>query len=195
MIELINILISFFPILFIPIMIVLIVYVKSVPPHTVVIIDRNTHYYKTKKRGLYFFNPRTDKVTTEISMNTLHRYYTDYFETYDGYFVRVSFYASYKANDLNKVLEALRLVRRSVDDIIEGSIYWAVRNLNYSDFITNKYVLLQEAKHILINEASELEINIVDFVIENVSSASGISDKMVFRPHNSANSNGPIQFY
>ena len=44
--------------------------VRKVPPHTVIIIDKNSHYLKTKKSGYYIMLPNY-KVTTKISTNKL----------------------------------------------------------------------------------------------------------------------------
>ena len=42
--------------------------IKKVPPHTVIIVDKNSHYLKTKKSGFYIMLPGY-KVTTKISTN------------------------------------------------------------------------------------------------------------------------------
>ena len=63
-------------------------FLKAVPANTVIIIDRNSHYLKTKKSGFYFFNPATDKVTTKISKYIINKNYSDFFETHDGKTVR-----------------------------------------------------------------------------------------------------------
>ena len=52
--------------LIIIILIFLAPFIKKVPPHTVVIIDRNGHYLKTKSRGWFILLP-SDEVTTTIS--------------------------------------------------------------------------------------------------------------------------------
>ena len=174
--------------------IILITYVRSVPPNTVQIIDRNTHYLKTKRRGFYFFNPKTDKVTTEISKRRIYKRYANTFETHDGYFVAVTFEVEYHAENINSVLDALALVRRSVDDVMNGSIYWGTRNLSLSDIKNLPKVLENEAKSILISEAGELELTIDHFYVTSVYPASVTSDERVFRPHTNSYSSGPIKF-
>ena len=98
---------------------IFVIYIKRVPPHTVLIIDRDSHYLKTKKNGFYFFNPSRDKVTTEISKRKIRKNYINSFETHDGAIVIVQFSVEYHAEDIDSVLRALELVRRSVDDVLE----------------------------------------------------------------------------
>ena len=57
---------------FIVIIILIIIFgsfIKFVPANTVIIVDRNSHYLKTKRSGMYLFNPATDKVTTKIPID------------------------------------------------------------------------------------------------------------------------------
>ena len=173
--------------------IILVSYVRSVPPNTVQIIDRNTHYLKTKRHGFYFFNPNTDKITTEISKRHLYKRYTNTFETHDGYYVDVTFEVEYHAENLDAVLEALALVRRSVDDVMNGSMYWGTKNFSLSDIKNLPRVLENEAKSILISEAGELELTVDRFYVTSVYPSSTSEDK-VFKPHSNSYSSGPIKF-
>ena len=170
-------------------------FIRTVPPNTIQIIDRNTHYLKTKRHGMYFFNPATDKVTTEISRRQITKSYADNFETHDGYIVRVFFSVTYHANDLDEVIRTLSLARRSIDDVMNGSIYWATNNLSIKDFQNKSIVLLSEAKPQLISEASELEITIDGFYINGIQLLPKGANAIPFKPHTSTQSSGPIRFY
>ena len=76
------------------IIIILLVYVRTVPANTAIIIDRDTHYHKTVRRGFYFMLPGRDKITTQVSTNKITKYYANNFETHDGKVVSISFMAS-----------------------------------------------------------------------------------------------------
>lgn len=170
-------------------------YLRIVPANTVVIVDRNSHYLKTKKRGIYFFNPQTDKITTEISTNRLSKYYSNFFETDDGVIVNVSFCATYHAENINNVLDSLKSARRSIYDIMNSSIYWAANNLNVKDIIDiNNTLLYKEAYEKLISEARVLNINIDDFRITNISQVANSADIKPFKPHLNSYSRGPIHY-
>ena len=182
---------------FIVIIILIIIFgsfIKFVPANTVIIVDRNSHYLKTKRSGMYLFNPATDKVTTKISTNHLYKYYTNDFETHDGKIVRVSFNVEYHAENLNAVLESLKSVRRSVDDIMNSSVYWAVRNLSFSDFYTKIDVLENEIIPKLLSEAIELNIKIDKFFINSITDSSNLPNVKPFKPHLNSFSRGPIKY-
>lgn len=174
---------------------IFIAFIRFVPANTIQIIDRNTHYLKTKRYGMYFFNPATDKVTTEISRRQITKHYADNFETHDGKIVRVDFTVSYHANDLDDVIRTLSQARRSVDDVMNGAIYWSVNNLSLKDFQGKPIALLSEAKPQLISEASELEISIDEFYINNIVPIPKEANVIPFKPHTSTQSSGPIKFY
>lgn len=170
-------------------------YFRIVPSDTVVIVDRNSHYLKTKKNGIYFFNPKTDKVTTEISTNKLSKYYSNIFETDDGKLIHVSFYATYHAENINNVLNSLKSARRSIYDIMNSSIYWAANNLNEKDIIDQKNTLLyKEAYEKLISEARVLNINIDEFLITNISRLVNSTNNEPFKPHLNSYTRGPIRY-
>lgn len=169
-------------------------FIKTVPANTVIIVDRNSHYLKTKRRGFYFFNPATDKVTTKISTYQLSKSYMENFETHDGKIVRVSFSVRYHAENLEDVLAALASARRSIDDVMNGSIYWSVNNLSLSDFIHTPIVLSSEAKPKLLSEATELKIKIDEFHINNIAELPATLNVVPFKPHLSTHSSGPIRF-
>lgn len=169
-------------------------FIKTVPANTVIIVDRNSHYLKTKRSGFYFFNPSTDKITTQISKSKISKSYIENFETHDGKLVRVSFEVEYHAQNMDDVLAALESVRRSVDDVMNGSIYWSVNNLSLSDFANTPITLLSEVKPKLISEATELKIIIDDFQINNITALPYGVNITPFKPHLSSHSTGPIKF-
>lgn len=181
--------------IFLIIIVLCICYFRIVPPDTVVIVDRNSHYLKTKKHGIYFFNPKTDKVTTEISTNKLSKYYSNIFETDDGKVVYISFYATYHAENIDSVLNSLKSARRSIYDIMNSSIYWATNNLNEKDIIDQKNALLyKEAYEKLISEARVLNISIDEFLITSISRLSNSSNNEPFKPHLNSYTQGPIRY-
>ena len=184
---------SFF--IFIIILIVLTNFIKAVPANTVFIIDRNSHYLKTKRRGFYFFNPTTDKITTRISTFAIDKAYTENFETHNGKLARVTFHVKYHAQNLEDVLVALGSVRRSIDDVMNGSIYWSVNNLSLSDFIHTPIALKSEAMPKLLSEATELKIKIDEFEIISISELPHGINVTPFKPHLSSHSTGPIKFH
>lgn len=176
------------------IIIILLVYVRTVPANTAIIIDRDTHYHKTVRRGFYFMLPGRDKITTQVSTNKITKYYTNNFETHDGKVVSISFMASYYAENIDDVLFSLKSARRSINDIIESSVYWAVNNLSLADFISDKNILLHEISPKLNSEARELCIKIDSFSIVNMYVLAGASAVKPFKPHLSSSSDSPIKF-
>lgn len=177
------------------IILVAIIYIKKVPANTVIIIDRNSHYLKTKKSGFYFFNPKTDKITTKISKQQITQYYTNYFETDDGKIIQVAFSSTYHADNLENVLDALKSARRSIYDIMNSSIYWAANNLNINDIMLTSFTLLRkEAYEKLIAEARTLNISIDNFKILQVTQVGRSPSIEPFKPHLNSFSRGPIRY-
>ena len=168
--------------------------IRFVPANTVYIIDRNSHYLKTKKSGLFFFWPATDKITTKISINHLYKYYTNAFETHDGKIVRVDFNVEYHAENLEAVLTSLESVRRSVNDIMNSSVYWAVHALNISDFYNKPDLLKNEILPKLTAEATELSIVVDKFNLTSIVDVSFVQNIVPFKPHLSSYNSGPIKF-
>lgn len=115
--------------IFIIVLPILLAYVKVVPSGTVIIIDRNSHFHKKKYGGYYFFNPRTDKVTTIISKMPVTETYTNVFRTHDDTFVQVRFSTTYKAEDISMVLSSLEDSRRSIYDVINCSVEMVIKTL------------------------------------------------------------------
>ena len=172
----------------------LLIILKKVPANTAIIIDRNTHYHKTVRRGFYFLIPGKDKVTTRVSTEKIIKTYFNSFETHDGKIVLINFIASYHAENIDDVLFSLKSARRSIDDIIESSVYWAVNDLVLQDFITDKNILLHEISPKLSAEARELCIKIDSFTITNMYVLESASNVKPFKPHLSSSTDSPITF-
>ena len=94
----------------------------------------------------------------------------------------------------NQVQEFFKTVRRSVDDVMNGSMYWGTRNFSLSDIKNLPRVLENEAKSILISEAGELELTVDHFYVTSVYPSSSTSEDKVFKPHSNSYSSGPIKF-
>ena len=115
------------------VLIILAAYIKKVPLNTILIIDRNTHYLKTKRHGYYFFNPKTDKITTKISTNMVTEYYRNVFETHDSCFYDLYFAVSYKAENVEMVISSLQDSRRSIYDVINCAVETVIGTLSDQD--------------------------------------------------------------
>ena len=173
-----------------------IVFIRVVPSRTIVIIDRNSHYLKTRRFGIYFFNPKTDKITSQISLDKTKRFYNNNYETHDGEILQISFNAEYHAEKLDDVIDALASNRRSIDDVMESSIYWAARNLTYQDIVRNTSTIYMDAKQKLTSEALELGVIIDSFKITSINKAVYSRPEQVFKPHTSRSSeSGPLQYH
>lgn len=159
-------------------------FIKKVPYNTIIIIDRNGHYLKTKHHGWYLLLP-FDEVTTTISTSPLTRNLTDYFETDDGRLVQATIFCRYQAHNLTNVLQALANVRRSVDDIIKSSAHFAISNYPINHIMgINNQEFSEKVRSNLINE-----FNSIGLTLSNVRvsvSLSQIPGKVAFRPHESS---------
>ncbi len=167
--------------------------INVVPSNTAIIIDRNSHYLKTRRRGVYFLWPLTDKITTKISINHILKHYTNDFETHDGRIVRINFNVEYHTDNIDNTLNALASARRSIDDIMNSSVYWAVNDLGFSDFANKLDALLYEIKPKLLAEAETLEIKIDKFNLVSCVESTNIPGVKPFKPHLNSYSEGPIK--
>lgn len=167
-------------------------FIKKVPYGTVVIIDRNGHYLKTVRFGFYLFNPITDKITTEISTKTCTKNYTNIFETYDGQFIKLSFLVKYKTENIEATLKALEDSRRSIDDVINCSVYNVLNSLNAADII-HKVQLKQDLKQKASFDATSLSFILEDLYINSIVNAKTATQNDLFKPHISSSS-GPIKY-
>ena len=173
------------------------------PPNTTIIIDRNTHYLKTKSHGFYIFLPWCDKITTVISKNPMYRNLVEYYEAEDGniYFVKLG--CVYQVSDINKTLKLLSTLRRSIDDILKSSVYFAMASLksfDISEYLENK------VKENLIKELASVNITLRKYSLSSFISSN--QNVPVFKPHisrgynddlisnsSSNNNDSPIQMY
>ena len=115
------------------IIIVFFCFVRRVPPNTAIIIDRDSHYLKTKRRGFYFINPATDKITTRVSTFPITEFYSNTFETHDSTFYHLYFQVTYKATDIEMVLSSLQDSRRSIYDVVNCSLETVIGTLSRND--------------------------------------------------------------
>ena len=106
----------------------------------------------------------------------------------------MQFNTQYHATNLDDVIYALANARRSIDDIMNSSVYWAVNDLCLNDFSGNSTTLLNEIKPKLLAEATELRIEIDKFNITSISKIPYEMNVEAFKPHLSSKSSGPIRF-
>lgn len=156
--------------------------VRKVPPNTVIIVDKNSHYLKTKKSGYYIMLPNY-KVTTKISTNKLFRTLQDCYETYDGQTAVISVTCGYQSTDLTSTIDSLANVRRSIDDIIKSSVYFAVNNYNASDI----KILTEEFKMKVFDnmrlELDEIGVVLTNFTIRATVPTTAPYPLVYFKPH------------
>ena len=136
----------------------------KVPANTVLIIDRNSHYLKTKRYGWYFLLP-SDKITTMISTSNLKRTVTDTYETDDGYAVSVTVTCQYKARNLDNVLLELERIRRSIDDIIKSATFYTINGVHSNELRIKYGPLTAELQRKLSNELAGIEVSLSSAVM------------------------------
>ena len=159
-------------------------FIKKVQPNTVIIIDRNGHYLKTKHRGFYILLP-SDEVTTTISTSPLIRTLTDYFETDDGKLVQATISCRYYATNLTNVLQSLANVRRSIDDIIKSSAHFAISNYPIHHIMgVNNQEFSEKVRSNLINVFNSIGLTLSNMKVSV--SLTVPSGKAAFRPHESS---------
>ena len=176
---------------------------KIVPPNSIYIIDRDTHYYKTLTAGQRVHLTRRDKITTRISTAPIKRVISDYYETEDGGTIYAEISCTYASNDILNTQDLLKSVRRSIDDIIQSSVYFAAGSLKSKYTSTSLHTAV---KVNLEKELNSLDVKLID---------GGVSFRFVpnengniecFKPHISgcyhasvetkdSFSDGPIKYY
>ena len=170
--------------------------IKKVPSKTVYIIDRNTHYHKTVKHGFFFFNPTTDKITTEISLSPKTKRYFDFYETEDGRVCSIGFNITYCAQDVDDVLYNLSSTRRSIDDVIQGSMYHAVLSLKLLQITPDS--LTREFERNISSQVLGLCIQIINFKLISLDKVNYSKHSVkVFTPHISRSlgaDSGPFKY-
>lgn len=171
----------------------LLYFVRFVPDSRVYIIDRNSHYLKTVKKGFFFFAPYKDEITTIISTFPTTKKYCNVFETEDGKQLLINFSVTYSAKDIDDLLYNLEKVRRSIDDILQSAMYNAVRNINSKSAVVSK-VLPSEFLRNLQAQAMSIGLDIRSHSITSISFLIANQNK-AFKPHkNYSNSPDPIQY-
>lgn len=170
-------------------------FIRIAPADTAVIIDRKTHYCKTKPHGgIYFFNPLTDKVTTVISTTPYSKQYSEIFETYDSTFVRLSFRVTYQAENVENVLAHLKADRRSIDDIIKCAVASTISSFDFNNVRMNMRSISKE-----IQDRMALAVSPFGFIINNYTSLlvtpvpEDVGKANKFVPH-VCKSDGPISY-
>ena len=167
--------------------------VKKVPPNTVIIIDRNSHFHKKKRHGYYYLNPKTDMVTTRISRNPIVENYSNTFITHDGVYYNVNYRFKYSAEDVEMVLSSLEDSRRSIYDVVNCAVETTIGSLTSREMDNSRY-------DIDIALFKQLEAMLEPFYIDvtqiNMISRSKLSpdwgEKYLFRKHIS-NGDNPIK--
>ncbi len=166
-------------------------------PNTAIIIDRNTHYFKTIRAGSrakrYSLRP-TDMVTSVISTKDVNQEYTNIFVTHDNRYYRIHYFVSYQCEDIDTVLNALQDSRRSIYDIINNAVSIAVKSLSASDFSAYSATRLRDTMYSQIESMLEpFYIDFKKFVIDSIVFVDeSIGEKNVFVKHESQGES-PIQ--
>ena len=153
---------------------------KIVPPNSIYIIDRDTHYYKTLTAGQHVHLTRKDKITTRISTAPIKRIISDYYETEDGSAIYAEISCTYASNDILNTQDLLKSVRRSIDDIIQSSVYFAVGALK-SKYISNS--LYAAVKINLEKELNSLDVKLIDATVSFKFIPNPNSNIEYFKPH------------
>lgn len=170
-----------------------IVFIRFAPFGTAVIVDRKTHYCKTKPRGgFYFFNPFTDKVTTYISPIPFTKPYFDIFETYDTKYLKVSFSVTYHAESVEAVLLHLKNDKRSIDDLIKCAVDSTLSSFDQKDILNNRFDLSKEIKNRMALACIPFGFVIDAFIITQFIPMDNSAKNQKFRPH-VCRDDGPIQ--
>lgn len=131
-----------------------------VPYNTTIIIDRHGHYLATKKPGETYRLKKGDEVTTTISQHPYRETVTDTFEMHDGAKFTVTVSCWYHATNIENVLIALSNVRRSIQDILKSSIYFAFENISSADYKENPSILLASIRSNLTRELDSIHVEL-----------------------------------
>lgn len=170
------------------------VFIRFTPFGTAVIVDRKTHYCKTKPRGgFYFFNPFTDKITTYISTTPYTKYYSDIFETNDTKYLKVNFAVTYHAESVDAVLLHLKNDKRSIDDIIKCAVDSTLSSFDEKYIYRNSSDITQEIKNRMALACIPFGFIIDYFGIKQFMPMPDASADQKFKPHVCKDA-GPIQF-
>lgn len=168
-------------------------FVKYTPFGDAVIVDRKSHYCKTKPRGgFYFFNPFTDEITTYISTNPYSQHYYDVFKTHDSHYVRVAFSVTYRAESVEEVLLHLKNDKRSINDIIKCAVDSTFSSFTLNYICNNKTLITNELKNRMALACIPFGFIIDNVSILGVTALPDSSANLKFEPH-VCRDDGPIQ--
>ncbi len=178
----------------IPALIILISRIKSVPPNTIIIIDRNTHFHKKKRHGFYLFNSRIDKVTTQVSQYPITEHYSNVFKTHEDVYYRVSFSFTYICSEPEQTLDSLSDSRRSIYDIANCAVETLFGTLDNKEMASSNYNEL--SSRLLHQLESTLEYFYIDVTNAVINSYLQVNEQTgreyLFRKHETS-SGDPIQ--
>ena len=183
--EMMEIIGFLFPLIFWGIIILIISgSLRIVPANTVLVIDRKSHYLKTKRKGLYFFNPLTDVVTSKISTSPTRKQYNNVFENHESNFYDVFYWVSYKAEDVEQVISSLSDSRRSIDDIINCAMEVLFTSFDNKEAYSSTSTINQKFHAQLESMLEPFYIDVLDTGVTVVSSISPImGEERKFQRH------------
>lgn len=181
-------------VLFVFVLIPLMAIFRRVPPNTAIIVDKDFHYYKTKKRGFYFVGNTRYKITTYISKAPHVAYYSQISETHDGNLLSLTYWVEYKVSNVDEVLERLKSNRRSVDDIIQSCVKTSLENFNSTDIYKGggSDFSAEVSRRLAVNFAA-FEIELINVYFTRTEAVSETYRDKVFAPHISQGDN-PIKY-
>ena len=167
---------------------------RKVPLNTTIIIDRNTHFYKKKSRGYYFFNPSTDKVTTKVSSFPITETYRNIFQTHEDTYYNISFSMTYICKEPEQTLDSLADSKRSIYDIANCAVETLRGSLSAKDIALTPLAELSEKLFQQLESTLEyFYIDVIEAHINNYNIVDEeIGKKAIFQKHTSSSSD-PIQ--
>ena len=177
-----------------PIIITVLSQLKTVPPNTTIIIDRNSHFHKKKRHGFYMLNPRTDKVTTKVSEYPIKERYSNVFKTHEDTYYNVTFTMTYVCKEPEQTLESLSDSRRSIYDIANCAVETLFGTLSPKDLVN--YRLDELSPRLFHQLEATLEYFYIDvtdaYIIDYSLMGEERGRELLFRRHEST-SGDPIQ--
>lgn len=167
--------------------------IRFTPFGTAVIIDRKTHYCKTKPHGgFYFFNFMTDEITTYISTKPHTNNYYEVFETHDSYYIKACFSVTYRAENVENVLLHLKNDKRSINDIIKCAVDSTFSSFTLDYICNEKSLITDELKNRMALACIPFGFIIDNVSISTVTALPDESANLKFKPH-VCRDDGPIQ--
>lgn len=154
---------------------------KRVPNNSVYIVDKDTHYYKTYTSGKIYHTSSRYKVTTKISESPLSVIIDNVYETHDGKKVGATIYVTYNSLKIEQTLHDLEQIRRSIDDIIQSSVYFAAEQYDLEQIFSNQNNEVNSTiERYLINELEAVYVNLQSFSVTFTLVAQNL---VAFAPH------------